>query len=133
MKTARLLSRYPLTLLCIVAIWVLCLINVPETPIDDVAFIDKWTHLVMYGGTCSVGWWEYLRCHRHIVWSKMIVFGLIAPVAMSGIIELLQAYATTTRSGDWADVAANAVGVILGFGVGYGMLRPLLWHRHRKA
>lgn len=131
MKTVRLLGRYPLTLACIVAIWVLCLINVPETPLDNVAFIDKWTHLVMYGGTCSVGWWEYLRHHRRIAWGKMFVFGLLGPIVMSGIIELLQAYATTTRSGDWIDVAANAVGVLLGFGIGWGILRPLLWHKHK--
>ena len=131
MKTVRLLGRYPLTLTCIVAIWVLCLMNVPETPLDNVAFIDKWTHLVMYGGTCSVGWWEYLRHHRRIAWGKMFVFGLLGPIIMSGIIELLQAYATTTRSGDWIDVAANAVGVLLGFGIGWGILRPLLWHKHK--
>lgn len=131
MKTVRLLGRYPLTLTCIVAIWVLCLMNVPETPLDNVAFIDKWTHLVMYGGTCSVGWWEYLRHHRRITWGKMFVFGLLGPIVMSGIIELLQAYATTTRSGDWIDVAANAVGVLLGFGIGWGILRPLLWHKHK--
>ncbi len=131
MKTVRLLGRYPLTLTCIVAIWVLCLMNVPETPLDNVAFIDKWTHLVMYGGTCSVGWWEYLRHHRRIAWGKMFVFGLLGPIVMSGIIELLQAYATTTRSGDWIDVAANAVGVLLGFGIGWGILRPLLWHKHK--
>lgn len=131
MKTVRLLGRYPLTLTCIVAIWVLCLMNVPETPLDNVAFIDKWTHLVMYGGTCSVGWWEYLRHHRRIAWGKMFVFGLLCPIVMSGIIELLQAYATTTRSGDWIDVAANAVGVLLGFGIGWGILRPLLWHKHK--
>lgn len=131
MKTVRLLGRYPLTLACIVAIWVLCLMNVPETPLDNVAFIDKWTHLVMYGGTCSVGWWEYLRHHRCIAWGKMFVFGLLGPIVMSGIIELLQAYATTTRSGDWIDVAANAVGVLLGFGIGWGILRPLLWHKHK--
>lgn len=131
MKTVRLLGRYPLTLTCIVAIWVLCLMNVPETPLDNVAFIDKWTHLVMYGGTCSVGWWEYLRHHRRIDWGKMFVFGLLGPIVMSGIIELLQAYATTTRSGDWIDVAANAVGVLLGFGIGWGILRPLLWHKHK--
>lgn len=131
MKTVRLLGRYPLTLTCIVAIWVLCLMNVPETPLDNVAFIDKWTHLVMYGGTCSVGWWEYLRHHRRIAWGKMFVFGLLGPIVMSGIIELLQAYATTTRSGDWIDVTANAVGVLLGFGIGWGILRPLLWHKHK--
>ena len=32
---------------------------------------------------------------------------------MSGLVELAQAYATTTRHGDWLDFAANSVGVLL--------------------
>lgn len=123
------LRSYPLSLLCIVAIGVLCLMTIPETPLSDVAFIDKWTHLVMYGGTCSVIWWEYLRCHRRIAWGKIAVFAVLIPIAISGIVELLQAYATTTRSGDWLDFAANTVGVGLGFFVGYFILRPLLWRK----
>ena len=34
-------------------------------------------------------------------------------VAMSGLIEWLQANATATRSGDWADFAANCIGIVL--------------------
>ena len=57
-----LIKSYPLSLLCIILIGVLSLAPYfPETPLDDVRFIDKWTHLVMYGGTCSVVWWEHLR------------------------------------------------------------------------
>ena len=33
---------------------------------------------------------------------------------MGGLLELLQAYATTTRNGDWLDFAANSLGVTLG-------------------
>ena len=33
---------------------------------------------------------------------------------MGGLLELLQAYATTTRNGDWLDFAANTLGVTLG-------------------
>ena len=42
---------------------------------------------------------------------------------MSGVIELLQAYATTTRSGEWLDFAANTLGVCLGNVVGLLMRR----------
>jgi uncharacterized membrane protein HdeD (DUF308 family) len=38
----------------------------------------------------------------------------VAPIIMSGVIELLQEYCTETRNGDWLDLMANAVGVTLG-------------------
>ena len=91
---------------------------------DDVPFIDKWTHLVMYGGTTSVIWWEYLRCHDRLVGWKLVLLAFLGPILMSGLIELLQAYATTTRSGEWLDFAANTLGVCLGNVVGL-LLRRL--------
>lgn len=54
---------------------------------------------------------------------------MAAPILMSGIIELLQDRLTTTRSGDWWDLAANAVGVLLATAVGRG----LLWYRVRHS
>lgn len=111
--------KYPLSCLCVAAIWVLCFCTPPHTPLDKVAFMDKWTHLVMYGGTCSVMWIEYLRCHRRPSLKRLFVFDWLAPVLMSGVIELLQAYCTGgRRSGDWYDFAANTTGAVIGAIVG---------------
>lgn len=111
--------KYPLSCLCVAAIWVLCFCTPPHTPLDQVAFMDKWTHLVMYGGTCSVMWIEYLRCHRSPSLKRLFVFDWLAPVLMSGVIELLQAYCTGgRRSGDWYDFAANTTGAVIGAIVG---------------
>ena len=111
--------KYPLSCLCAAAIWVLCFCTPPHTPLDQVAFMDKWTHLVMYGGTCSVMWIEYLRCHRRPSLKRLFVFDWLAPVLMSGVIELLQAYCTGgRRSGDWYDFAANTTGAVIGAIVG---------------
>ena len=111
--------KYPLSCLCVAAIWVLCFCTPPHTPLDQVAFMDKWTHLVMYGGTCSVMWIEYLRCHRRPSLKRLFVFDWLAPVLMSGVIELLQAYCTGgRRSGDWYDLAANTTGAVIGAIVG---------------
>ncbi len=115
------MRRYPFSVLCIALIWVLSLTPFfPETPFDDVQFADKWTHMIMYGGTCSVIWIEYIRCHkvpalwgRHEGW-RLFLWAWLAPVLMGGLLELLQAYATTTRNGDWLDFAANTLGVTLG-------------------
>jgi VanZ family protein len=109
------IKRYPLSMVCIVLIWVLSLIPFfPETPLDDVQFIDKWTHLVMYGGTCSVLWTEYIRSHTIYNKVKLFLWAWLAPIVMSGVLELLQEYATNTRSGEWFDFAANSLGVTLG-------------------
>ena len=54
MKNLRIMAkRYPLTTVCVIVIWVLCLMPIPETPLSHVRLIDKWTHLVMYGGLLS--------------------------------------------------------------------------------
>ncbi len=107
--------KYPLSSLCILLIWVLSLTPIfPETPFDNVKFVDKWTHLVMYGGTCSVIWWEYLRSHQQLNIRKLFLFAWLAPIMMSGVLELLQEYCTGGhRNGDWLDFAANSLGVTL--------------------
>lgn len=109
------LRKYPFSLICIALIWILSLTPFfPETPLDNVMFIDKWAHFVMYGGTCGVIWIEYIRQHDHPDYKKLFFWAWMAPIIMSGVIELLQEYCTETRNGDWLDLMANAVGVTLG-------------------
>ena len=64
MFIAKKIKNYPLSSLLVVAIWVVCLIPIPETPLSDVNLIDKWTHFVMYGSLTSVIWLEYIRRHK---------------------------------------------------------------------
>ena len=59
MKT--ILRQYPLTILLALAIWVVCLIPVPETPLNEISFIDKWTHFVMYAVLTLVLLYDYRR------------------------------------------------------------------------
>ena len=116
----RVVRKYPFSVLCILLIWILSFVPFfPETPFNDVQFIDKWTHLIMYGGTCLVIWMEYLRKHSTVDKGKLFVWAWAAPIMMSGLIELLQEYCTNhTRSGEWLDFAANSCGVTLAAGVG---------------
>ena len=124
------MRKYPLSTLCIILIWVLSLAPFfPETPLDNVAFIDKYTHFIMYGGTCAVIWWEHLRhcrkenrrqgrqgaCRPNL---RALTVAMLCMVLLGGLMELLQAYATTTRSGEWLDFFADSIGVLLGTGVG---------------
>lgn len=131
-KIVHFVSRYPLSILCVVLIWILSLMPFfPETPFDQVEFIDKWTHLVMYGGTCSVIWWEYLRNHQILDGEKLFFYAWLCPVLMSGLLELLQEYCTFGhRNGDWLDFAANTIGVTLGALIGLLMYR--LWFKRKR-
>ncbi len=131
-KIVHFVSRYPLSILCVVLIWILSLMPFfPETPFDQVEFIDKWTHLVMYGGTCSVIWWEYLRNHQILDGEKLFFYGWLCPALMSGLLELLQEYCTFGhRNGDWLDLAANTMGVTLGALI--GLLMYQLWFKRKR-
>lgn len=131
-KIVHFVSRYPLSILCVVLIWILSLMPFfPETPFDQVEFIDKWTHLVMYGGTCSVIWWEYLRNHQILDGEKLFFYAWLCPVLMSGLLELLQEYCTFGhRNGDWLDFAANTMGVTLGALI--GVLMYQLWFKRKR-
>ena len=109
------IKKYPFSMVCILMIWVLSLVPFfPETPLDNVRFIDKWVHIVMYGGTFTIVWIEYARQHKAPDHEKLFFWAWITPIIMSGVIELLQEYCTGGhRSGDWLDLAANATGVTL--------------------
>ena len=56
------IRRYFLSILIILAVVVLSLAPMPEFPkLGDIPLWDKWVHFVMYGGMCSVLWFDYLR------------------------------------------------------------------------
>lgn len=115
----HLTSNYPISCLYMAFIWVLCFMDVPHTPLDNITLIDKWTHILMYAGTCATIWYEYLRRHDSIVRARVFLLAWLAPLVMSGLIEILQEYCTGgRRSGDWLDFAANAIGVTLGNVIG---------------
>ena len=117
MKSDTFLSpfkRFPLTILCVALIWYLCLFRPPRVEVlEDLSGFDKLVHISMYLGTCCVLWMEYFRARCQWSVTKRAIIAVVAPIGMSGVIELAQAYLTTYRSGDWADFAANSFGVLL--------------------
>ena len=109
--------------LLIAAILLASFIHVPETPMDDVPLMDKWVHIVMYFTLASSLWIEYLRSHSRIHYFKLCIGAIVLPILMSGLIELLQAYCTETRSGDWLDFLANTIGVVFSALLGFAWYR----------
>ena len=110
---AHYFRKYTFSWLIIGIIIYLSFFTPPKTELDNISNIDKLAHICMYGGLCSILWIEYLRSHIQIQHIRAFIGGIVLPIAFSGIIELLQEYATTNRSGDWADMIANSIGVIL--------------------
>ena len=123
------IKRYPLSIACIALVWYLSIWFMPpeELELPDINFLDKWTHFVMYGGTCSVIWFEYLRHHNTLDKKKLFLWAWLAPVLMGGIIEIIQGTCTETRSGEWLDFVADAVGCTLAIGI--GMIIKKMWKR----
>ena len=131
----NILKSYPLSVLSVVVIWVLCLIPIPETPLSDIRMIDKWTHFVLYGGLCAVVWAEYGRQHARPLNRRAWIYTLLLPVIMGGLIEIVQATCTGgNRSGDIMDWAADNIGVVLGRLIGIPLALTLSeWRRGGQA
>lgn len=126
MNILEYLKKQPLSCLEVAAIWVVCMIPVPETPLSDVAFIDKWTHFLMYGTLVAVIMAEYGHRKSVIQWRRFLIGGLLMPIVMGGLVELTQAYLTNgVRSGDWLDFVANTTGACLGAAIGIPLARVL--------
>ncbi|MGL4519891.1 MAG: VanZ family protein [Phocaeicola sp.] len=96
---------------------------------NEITHFDKFAHIGMYGGLSLVLWIEYLRSHTRFQPIPASIRVALFPLLLSGSIELLQAYCTENRSGEWLDFAANSLGVSIAYLLGYTLLRPLLYRK----
>lgn len=122
------LKKYPVSLLVIAAVIYLSFFRPPSTELSTIPNIDKVVHVCMYFGMSGMLWLEFLRAHRRDntpLWHAW-VGALLCPVLFSGVVELLQAYCTTYRGGDWLDFAANSVGAVLASAVAQVVRRRYL-------
>ena len=121
-----LLRRYPVSLLCAAVIWIGCLAPLPPRTLPPFSWSDKAVHALMYFVLCGCIWTEYWRAHRHVLHTQGVtrclwLWVVLAPIVMSGVIELAQEHLTTNRSGDWADFAANSLGCLITAASGFAL------------
>ncbi len=101
------------SLLVTIIIFILSTIPVPEVPgLENVRFIDKWVHFVMYGSLTFALYLDRKLSHSDTN-ITFITIAFLFPTIYGGIMELIQAYCTTCRSGDWLDFYADAFGAFL--------------------
>ncbi|MDO4950110.1 MAG: VanZ family protein [Bacteroidales bacterium] len=128
----RHIKRYPLTILVALAICYLSFFKPPQTELNKIANIDKLVHICMYGGLCTILWFEHLLSHSSLCIGKVMLMAIILPILMSGVIEYLQSTLTEYRGFEWADLLANSIGVVAAALLGFFVLRPLVWKYKRQ-
>lgn len=99
-----------LALLWTLGIFVACLWPGNELPKSDVPFMDKWTHLVLFGVFAFL-WLCAFPSAKLLALLRVFALG----VALGGLVECLQGWLPQLgRSKDLLDAAVNAVGAALG-------------------
>ena len=63
----KLILRYTVSWLLVAGILLASFVRVPETPMEDVPFADKWVHILMYFLLSTSLWIEYLRSHTRSI------------------------------------------------------------------
>ena len=118
-KLQHILTKHPFSCIIVIATWILCFMNIPETPLSNVRFIDKWTHSLIYlvlGLSLSI---EYIRTTKHPSPKFIIIWVCLLPILMGGLIEILQSNCTNgNRSGEWLDFFADAIGSTIALVIG---------------
>ncbi len=121
----KLLTRYPLSLVTIVAIIYLSLFKPLSDEVCTIPHWDKIAHFSMYAGFCIILWFEYLRSHVHTNRIKVVLGAIIAPILFSGALEIVQDL-TGYRSGDRYDFLFNTFGVLFALLFSIYVTRPLM-------
>lgn len=122
------IRNYPLSLLFTVFIWVICLIPIPETPLDNVHLIDKWTHIALYFLLSSIFGHEFFMAQKRVgkkpLPRQLLLWEWLLPVVMGGLVEIVQATCTGgVRNGDWFDFLADAIGSTVALLIGCILLK----------
>ena len=120
------IKKYPVSLVIILAVIYLSFFKPPTTDLGTIPNLDKVVHICMYFGMSGMLWLEFLRAHRRDrtpMWHAW-VGAFVCLVLFSGAVELLQAFCTTYRGGDWLDFAANTTGAVLASLVACFVLKP---------
>jgi VanZ family protein len=116
----KLLKKYWLTILLLVVIFILCFINPSDFPKAPVYNFDKIVHALMFMGLSGVIFFDNTRYLRSRISEIRIFSGtFLFPVAIGGLIEILQRYLTKTRTGDWMDFLYDVIGVIIGMEIAF--------------
>ncbi len=95
------------------------LIRTPHIRLPQVAFIDKWSHMLAYAVLGAVLAWNLIKDKRKCLW--VWILGLALPIVYGGLIEILQGAFFAPRTADWWDWLADIIGTVIGTGLVAGI------------
>ena len=99
-----------------IAIAVLSLLEAPHVSVAQ-QFSDKLLHSLGYLVLAITAFWALADWSAKKVWHYWIAWTYV--VVYGGVIELLQAWCTRTRTGDWLDWLADMIGAMAGLIIVY--------------
>jgi VanZ family protein len=114
----NLLKKYWLSIIFIIIIFIACFMNTTPLPPPPVMNFDKVVHSILFLGLAGVLFFDntgYLRFP--ISKARIFLSAFVLPVALGGLIEIMQEYLTKTRSGDWFDFLFDGIGGLFGWGI----------------
>ena len=113
-----LLKKYGLSTFFVLIILVLCFVDTAPLPAPPALNFDKVVHSVLFLALSGVIFFDNTSYFRFsISKARMFLSSFLFPVALGGLIEILQGCLTTTRSGDWFDFLFDGIGAFFGWGV----------------
>lgn len=83
--------------------------SMPDSRLFSIGFLDKLVHMGMYGSLGLVALFER-RCKNLCLLNEFLF--LFALFILSLLMEVLQATVVATRSAEWLDLVANALGLL---------------------
>ncbi len=86
--------------------------------------IDKTVHVILFGGMVFIGLTGSYYGNFNLFGKWPILLGIMAALLYGYMLELIQSY-VPQRSYDLADLAADCVGTIVGYGLFLGMSKIL--------
>ena len=97
--------------------------------VKPIVGIDKVAHLIMYASFAFLCLWGYRKqfiSNGMAYQKKAILLAIVISIAYGGITEIMQEHLIPSRTGDWVDFAADAIGTLVGVGIFY------LFYRKKK-
>lgn len=107
-------------LVAIVIFYLTCIVNVESIPVSkEILQYDKLAHFGMFFAlSVAIYFYYYLKHNGKPNKLRWLLFGFIIPVIYGGLIEIAQE-SFFSRSGDWYDFIADALGSLTATGIAF--------------
>ncbi len=122
----RLLNKYKISIILTVVILILCFMNTKSLPTVEMTDFDKLAHFLMFGALGGTVFFEKSGYFKtKISNTKLFLLSFLFPTLFSGLIEIMQEYFTSNRTGDWRDFLFDGIGAFTAYVICFLINRKL--------